>query len=169
MKERYLETGDMNLAKKQAADQLKNTWGVSSVNGSSTVMQYPPERAPIYAGIADSANGISRQAIEAVKLESGADVDRKGIRLAPIPGVTAHAYKSGQPVPYMLMWTDKDGVVHMLNPGKAFVADPVVMRNTQTDQRRNAFDAAKVSADAQAEPEMLRARMNADRNRLVVQ
>lgn len=137
VKEHYLENGDWNLAKKQAANDLKKTWGVSSINGSQTVMQYPPERAPAYAGVADPAAAISKQAIEAVKIEAGTDIDRKSIKLQPIPGVTAQAYKSGQPVPYMLMWTDKENVVHMLNPGRAFVADPVQMKDAQSDQRRN--------------------------------
>jgi hypothetical protein len=69
VKEHYLENGDWDLAKKQSANDLKKTWGVSTVNGSQTVMQYPPERAPAYAGIVDPAAAISKQAIEAVKVE----------------------------------------------------------------------------------------------------
>jgi GH24 family phage-related lysozyme (muramidase) len=146
VKDRYLESGDWSVAKKQAADQLKKTWGVSRINGSQTVMQYPPERAPAYAGIENAPEAISKQAIDAVKAETGADVGRPAIRLQPLPGVTAQAYKSGQPVPYMLMWADKEGVTHMLNPGRAFVADPNAMRAAQTEQRRQAFDRAATKA-----------------------
>lgn len=147
VKDRYLETGDMALAKKQAADQVKKTWGVSRVNGSQVVMQYPPERAPAYAGIENASEAIARQAVDAVKADSGTDIDRATIRLAPIPGATAAAYKSGQPVPYMLMWADRQGVVHMLNPGRAFVADPASMRTVQGEGRRTQFEAARQRFD----------------------
>lgn len=141
VKERYLENGDWSLAKKQAANDLKKTWGVTSVNGKSVVMQYPPERAPVYAGIENASEAIAGHAVEIVKAEFGADIDRASIRLQPIPGATAAAYKAGRPPPYMLMWTDKAGTVHMLNPGKAFVADPQALRGAQTDKRRKGFEA----------------------------
>jgi hypothetical protein len=146
VKERYLETGDMGVAKKQAADQLKKTWGVTNINGTQgmtgggVVMPYPPERAPAYAGIENVSTMIAEQAVGAIKAESGADIQRSGLRLMPIPGVTAQAYKSGQPVPYQLSWTDANGVVHMLNPGRAFVADPKAMRDAQTAKRAEGFD-----------------------------
>lgn len=136
VRERYMETGDWSLAKTQAADSLKKTWGISKVNGSATVMQYPPERAPAYAGIADPAAGVAKQAIDAVKAETGNAIEAKGLRLMPIPGLTGDAYKAGQPVPYNLMWTDKAGVVHMLNPGKAFIADPLEMKKAEMETHR---------------------------------
>lgn len=167
VKDRYLETGDWSVSKKQAADQLKKTWGVSSINGSSVVMQYPPERAPAYAGLTDPASAISKQAIAAVKEESGIDVDRSGVRLLPILGKTGQAYKSGQPVPYMLMWSDKDGVVHMLNPGRAFVADPTAMKAAQSEERRTAMESAREDVASSLETRSVhRAQQQASRKAL---
>ena len=47
----------------------------------------------------------------------------------------------------MLLWTDKDGIEHMLNPGKAFVADPAAMREAQSAERQVGFDAARAARE----------------------
>ena len=100
VKERYLQTGNFTLARKQAADQLKRVWGVTRVNGSQTVMPYPPERAPAYAGIDNAADLIAAHAVEMIKAGTGEAVDRSRIVLWPIPGVTATQYKSGRTPSY---------------------------------------------------------------------
>jgi hypothetical protein len=55
----------------------------------------------------------------------------------------------------MLMWNDKDGVTHAMRPVRetangvvrqGFVADPVQMKDAQSDQRRNALDKAEADA-----------------------
>ena len=79
VKENYQSNGNMGLAKRQAADTLKKTWGVSEINGKSVVMQYPPERAPAYAGVENLSAGIAKQAQDAVKGEAGYDVERSTI------------------------------------------------------------------------------------------
>lgn len=144
-RERYLEHGDVDLAKKQAAEQLKKAWGVSYVTGSvgGVFMRYPPEKAPAYANIPDASSRIAVQAVESIKAETGQDVDRKKIILSPTPGgQTAMAYKSGEPVPYTLSWFDKSGVLHTLNPGRAFVPDPKVLREETTAKRAVQFNRA---------------------------
>jgi hypothetical protein len=139
VKARYLETGDLPLAKVQAADQLKRVWGVTRVNGSQTVMPYAPERAPAYAGIANAADHIAARAVAMIKEGTGEEVDRSRIMLWPIPGVTAAQYKSGRPPQYLLMWTDKKGDRQMLAQGKAFEAPPDVLLKAETDRRAAAF------------------------------
>ncbi len=156
VKERYLETGDWDVAKKQAADTLKRTWGVTRVNGSAVVMPYPPERAPAYAGIENASEAIAMQAIDAIKAEWGGpagEIDRRSLRFTPVPGATAAAYKSGQPVPYIISWQDKNELVHTLNPGRAFVFDPVAVRESQTQKRGDKFGKAAEAVDARRETE----------------
>lgn len=147
VKERYLETGDWSVAKKQAVDTLKRTWGVSRVNGKAVVMPYPPERAPAYAGIENASEVIATNALESIKAESGLDAKRSSLRFISVPGVTAAAYKSGQPVPYILSWQDDKGIVHTLNPGRAFVADPTAIRGAQSETRRKSFEGGRERQD----------------------
>lgn len=146
-RDRYLETGDVSAAKAQAVSQMKKVWGVSSVSGTSTLMKYPPEKSPVFAGIEGASVGIAKQAIDTIKAETGQDIDRKGLRFAPIPGLTAGAFKSGEPAPYMLMWTDKNGVVQSLNPGKAYVPDVGAIQAAQAEQRRASLEGRQVIAD----------------------
>jgi hypothetical protein len=151
-KSKYLETGNVDLAKAQAIEQLKKIWGVSHLNGtgSGTLTRYPPERAPAYSGIPDVAARIADEAVEAIKAETapsgpqlergapeGTAIARDKIVLIPTPGgETAQAYMSGQPVPYLLSWFDKDGHLQMLNPGKAFVFDGRKARERMSEERR---------------------------------
>lgn len=138
-RDRYAETGDVALSKTLAQDQLKRVWGVSTVNGSETIMRYPPERAPGMQGLENAGEMIAGQAVDDIRSEMGVEVDRDSLRLMPIPGLTADAFKSGQPVPYMLVWENADGVLQMLNPGRAFVVDGNTLRARQTAARGEAF------------------------------
>lgn len=317
-RDRYMETGDVNVAKSQAVAQMKKVWGVSSVSGTSTLMKYPPEKSPLLAGVEGASAHIAKQAIDAIRDGAGGDVfdaakrqypilqksdiaykstpregpnklefwpagepgspesprpkdfplnksgveiyskdvrpidvlgdvvshqliktdpkvsdtykkfeasltpeqnarladqyehaktnggetrsfekwretsglpayfrgyafkqwpdefnkvaytpaqtkmldgmmsyltegsnevDRKSIRLSPIPGVTAAAFKNGDPAPYMLMWVDKNGLVQSLSPGKAFVPDVGAMKDAQGEQRRASLEGRQVIAD----------------------
>jgi hypothetical protein len=65
-RDKYLETGDADLSKVQAAKQLKKVWGVSQISGKDVVMRFPPDRAPAMAGIEDPAGKIALQAQEAI-------------------------------------------------------------------------------------------------------
>ena len=58
-------------------------------------------------------------------------------------GETARRFKAGEPVPYQLGWRDKNDVMHWLNPGRAFVADPKIMREADTAKRSADFAALK--------------------------
>ncbi len=149
-KDRYLETGDVDKAKAQAVAQLKKVWGVSHISGvtGGVLMRYPPEKAPAYANVPDAADRIATQAIEAIKGETGQDVDRKRLIITPTPrGETARAYMAGQEVPYSLSWADKDGVIHMLNPGRAFMPDGKKLREASSEGRRQQFETARQNID----------------------
>jgi len=151
-KSKYMESGNVDTAKAQAIEQMKKIWGVSHLNGtgSGTLMRYPPERAPAYAGIPDVVGRIADEAIAAIKAEAGPSgpqlekgapegvaITRDKIILTPTPrGETAQAYMAGEPVPYILSWFDKDGHLQMLNPGKAFVFDGQKAREKITEERR---------------------------------
>jgi hypothetical protein len=149
VKEKYLEHGDMSRAKAQAQAQMKKVWGVTSVNGSATVVRFPPENAPAYAGIPDVSQRIAEQAIADIKEQTGQDVDRGKLMIAPVMGgQTAQAYTAGRAPPYMISWIDKNGTLQTLSPGKAFVADPDRMRAAISDQRRTDLDRARQGADS---------------------
>jgi hypothetical protein len=146
-KERYLERGDWGVAKAQAQAQLKKVWGTSSVNGSNTLMPYPPEQAPALAGIPNASDHIGMQAVEAIRAETGQSIDRKKITLWPNEQ-TPGAYKAGLPPPYSVSWQDDKGVMHFLDPGRAFVPDPRAMTDAASAERLSQFNAARAQADA---------------------
>lgn len=166
-KSKYMETGNVDTAKAQAVDQMKKIWGVSYLNGtgSGTLMRYPPERAPAYAGIPDVVNKIADEAVQAIKSQAGpsgpqleagapegAAITRDKIILTPAPGgQTAQAYMSGQNVPYLLSWFDKEGHLQMLNPGKAFVFDGQKAREGITEERRVGLEKAVQGTAAMTE------------------
>lgn len=148
VKDKYLETGDMNLAKKQAQTQMKVMWGVSYINGtnSGVFMRLPADRAPALANVPDAATHIADQAMAQIKTQTGKAVDRSGLMLTPIPGVTATAYVNGQPAPYTLSWRDKDGIIHTAQ--SPFIADVGAIRQKVTEGRRVSLEQAISEKDA---------------------
>lgn len=154
----YAENGDVNLSKKLAGDDLKKTWGVTTVNGSKVVVPYPPEKSPRFSGLENAPEVIANQAIAAIKAETGNDVKREQLQFQPIPAVTATAFKSGQPTPYNVLWSDKNGVVHTLNPGRAFAPD-AKQAVAEADAKRTAeFEAARTKEIATAQEIDVRAK-----------
>lgn len=152
-RDKYMQTGDVGKAKALATEQLKKVWGVSYLNGNmgGTLMRYPPERAPAYAGIPDAGERIAGEATAAIKAETGKDVDRSRIIMTPVPLATSRAYMSGEAPPYLLSWMDKEGRLQTLNPGKAFVADANAMRGAMTGDRQRRFDRATAAGAAERE------------------
>jgi hypothetical protein len=140
----YMESadGDIEKAKSKAVAQLKRGggWGVTSVNGTNMVTNFPPEKAPVYSGIRDLSSRIAKQAVDDVKASTGEVLDRTRIRLVPLPkGGTSIEFDAGRPPPYMLMYQDRNGTwqVHPQN----FVADPRVMRGEITAEDVKASEA----------------------------
>lgn len=148
-REHYGQTADVNLAKSLAIDELKRTWGVTEVNGSKIVMPYPPEKSAGFARIENASELIAKQAIAAIKAETGQEVGREQLQFRPITGITASAYKSGQQTPYHIFWTDKLGVLHTLNPGRAFVPDAGEALNLVRQGHQAAFEGRRAEDIAQ--------------------
>jgi len=155
IKEFYLETGNMALAKSQAQAQMKKIWGVTRVNGSSggVVMRFPPEKAPAYAGIENVGEAFAADAISEIKAQYGADVERGALIVMPLPkGQTSRAFHAGQAVPYNVGWKDQNEIVHFLNPGKGFVLYPEAARASQSEARRKALEDAQSGGRSELPP-----------------
>lgn len=107
-RDHYLEGGDVNLAKKLAANDMKKVWGVSELNGGSTIMRYPPEKAAAYAGVPNVAAAIAMQAQDEIAKATnpnyrGRDFVAKPttetIMATPTPGYDAEALQAPSAVP----------------------------------------------------------------------
>jgi GH24 family phage-related lysozyme (muramidase) len=142
-REKFLTNGDVSLSKTLALEEMKKTWGVTTVSGAKTVMKYPPERSQAYAGIENPAEHIAAQAVSAVKDLNGVDVERSKIRLDEVKN-TGERYMQGMPPTYVLSYVDKNG--HVQTIPKQFYADPAAMRGTQTAAR--AAQSAKINEAA---------------------
>lgn len=138
-RENFAKNGDVALSKQLALDEMKKTWGTTTVSGAKTVMKYPPERSPVYAGIENPSEQIAMQAISAIKDLNGVDVDRSKIMINEIKN-TAERFMRGQPPVYSLSYFDKNG--HAQTIPKQFYADPVAMRSSQVAAR--AAESAKI-------------------------
>lgn len=131
-REKFAANGDVALSKKLALEDMKRTWGVTEVSGQKTVVKYPPERAPVYAGIQNPSEHIAQQAVSAIKDLNGVDVDRSKLRFDEVKN-TGERYMRGEAPTYILSYTDKNG--HVQTIPKQFYADPAAMRNEQTAKR----------------------------------
>lgn len=138
-RENFAKNGDVALSKTLALDEMKKTWGTTTVNGSKTVMKYPPERSPVYAGIENPSEQIALQAVSAIKELNGVDVDRSKLRIDEVKN-TGERFMRGQPPTYILSYADKNG--HIQTIPKTFYADPVAMRSGQMAAR--AAESAKI-------------------------
>ena len=145
-REEYAKSGDVNNAKSEALRQLKKVWGVSRINGTATVMRYSPEAAPIMFDIENASELIGNQLVSDVKAESGKDVKSSNIRLDPIPGKTAAAYKSGQSVPYNVSWVDENGAFQTFRQGRYFILDRKDYKEKQTQKREADFREQQIEA-----------------------
>lgn len=164
-RENYNKNGDVGLSKTLALDQLKRTWGVTMVNGSETVMPYPPEKVfgvdglgdyngdiNVSDAIADLAMTSIRQryvlpsgvdgvalAGDVIDLSTAPEIDRSTLQFIPLPGVTAGSFKAGKPTPYFLWWMNADGTPGHLMPGEGFMVDPADIKRRMTEMRAEKF------------------------------
>jgi hypothetical protein len=102
-RDHYLETGDVSLAKKQAASDMRQVWGVSELNGGGTIMRYPPEKAQAYAGVPNVGAAIAMQAQDEIAKATnpnyrGRDFVAKSgtetVEVTPTPGYDAEALQA---------------------------------------------------------------------------
>lgn len=83
---------------------------------------------------------------EQEKTYATAAIPRDKLTITPTSGgQTARAYWNGQPVPYALSWVDNKGQMQTLNPGRAFVPDPVAMRAAVSEERRAGLEAGQAA------------------------
>ncbi|WP_398469658.1 lysozyme [Tardiphaga sp.] len=131
-REQFAKNGDVGRSKTLALEEMKRTWGVTEVSGQKTIIKYPPERAPAYAGVQNAAEHIAQQALAAIKDLNGVDVERSKLRMDEVR-TTGERYTRGEPPTYILSYTDKNGVAQTIP--RPFYADPGLMRDAQTAQR----------------------------------
>lgn len=135
-------------AKKMAAVQLGQIWGVTKLQGGAlngTVMKYAPEKR--YAPAPDAKGEIGygyflEQARDFIKQEDGREVDPKDIRLMYVTDgrhgtlTTASAWDAKQPLPYLLAYSYKDetGQQRYAQMARPFVADPARAQKALVDK-----------------------------------
>lgn len=141
-RDHFERNGDIALSKTLAQAEMKRMWGVTNITGSfaGTVMKYPPERAPAYAGVEDAPGLFAKQAQAAIKEWNGADVERSKLVIMEARD-TAERYVRGQPPTYMLGYIDKGGLFQVAP--RPFFADPAQMRADLTASRQKGFEAAR--------------------------
>lgn len=140
-RDKYMQVGDVELAKNLARKQLERIWGVTYINGTPTVMRYAPELAGAYRGLPNVSERIAIDAQRTIKQETGQDVPSARIRIEPWPkGQTALAWANGSQVPYQLWWQDENGQWHTFS--KPWGPDPRQMRKDISDEEAAAFAVA---------------------------
>ncbi len=147
-REHYMKTGDVSLSKTLAHAEMGRTWGVSSVNGSNVLMKFPPEKSPVYKNIENLSERIAKQAIEDVKLATGTDVKRDGIRLYELEKETTGArFVSGEVPAYQLAYRDpKTNEIKTIR-GQWFAKPDRMLAEQQAERQAGA---EKLQAEARA-------------------
>ncbi|MGD9916324.1 MAG: hypothetical protein AB7S80_19795 [Rhizobiaceae bacterium] len=114
-REEYIRHGDSAVAKTLALGQLKRTWGVSSVTGSSVVMKYPPEA--VYPKVGDSQEYIAESLTADLKEIVGKDVDLDRVVLRADTQTQREIAKDLKSARYVVEYKDDNGIWQRL-PGR---------------------------------------------------
>lgn len=143
--EYYKQTGDADLAQKMAKGDLDKVWGVTNFLGTPVLAKFPVEKTypPVNADPAGPYAYVERQAVDAIRDQTGRLVLPQNIVIAAQMPAAAQAYYKGQPAPYTVGYTapDPNGfpVVHTL-PGN-FFPDPAKGHALASQQIAPAIDA----------------------------
>jgi hypothetical protein len=116
VKERYVDTADLDKAKAQAVERLRTVWGPSTVNGNA-LMRHPPER--YYPQVDGSHDWMKRDVEAAIMASRGGESDApdrpavlfgKGFtyKLLSDPRTDADV-AAKRPPSYVVMVTDSTG------------------------------------------------------------
>ena len=149
VKYHYIRTGDADLAKGAAIQDLKGVMGVSEVAGKKRLMRYPPEqhlprteseRPGYFAGAAGQRGDFKwfdQQLTESVEKMSGKRIPLTDIFLEAIPQTSADV-RAGRDPTYGVIWfEEKDGFrVMQTAPGMVFRADRQAAETKQTEMRK---------------------------------
>lgn len=153
-KDAYRRTGDIEVAKKTAADSLRNVWGVSGVNGGRKWMKYAPETyyaAPAGWNLstAENTDWIKAQLVEDISRNSLWDVSAGDLadRVSLVPDSLNRRDPQGRPV-YQVIVTDQRGMMAPMidAKGKPLVWQPdwnasTKLKELQLARTQEYFDA----------------------------
>lgn len=135
-RDHFMKNGNVATSKHLAQQEMRVTWGVTTINGARTVMKYPPDAARAYAGIEDVPGSFAKQAQDAIREWNGAEVPRSRIVISEARD-TGRRFINGEPPTYTIGYFDQSGVFQMAP--KPFYADPERMRSDQTAQREASY------------------------------
>lgn len=110
----YVKTGDAEIAKTRAQEEIKKSWAVSNITGRPTLMKYAPEA--VYRIPGRDPSWIKNQLLEDVKQvnkEIMPQVAAEDIVLVS-DGRTESEASGGYGPTYGVMYKDKDGVLKPL-------------------------------------------------------
>jgi len=144
VKDHYIRTGDIEIAKSMAKKDLKRTYDVSEVTGQRRLMRHPPEKyyQPIEprAGKEASYDYFSDQLAAAVKERAGKDVPAGDIFIEPVEQ-TNDDVRAGRLPGYGVIWfEEQDGQrVMQTAPGFVFRADVKSEKERESRNRQERY------------------------------
>lgn len=163
----FLATGDENIAKARASEQMKRLYNETNIAGSATLMKYPPET--FFPAIDGSHDYLGRLLLEAGKEATGRDYQEGQLFIVSTPQTGAEI-RAGKNPSYQV-WSaidDENGfpVYDLVVKDAQWTPDVNAEMGRVTEDRRQAVEAererTRVSrenqADLQLEREANRAR-----------
>jgi hypothetical protein len=175
VKNHYVRTGDIEVAKSLAKKDLKRTYDVSDITGNRRLMRHPPEayypkiepragKEPSLSYFSDQLSAAvndwrregARQfgqdnpearAASAAKLQSLEDVPLSDIFLEPVPQTNADI-AAGRLPGYAVVWFEEKDGQRIMNtaPGMVFRADVKAARAREQANRQERFRYARERA-----------------------
>lgn len=143
----YVKTGDVDVAKKRAQEEIKKSWAVSDITGQPTLMKYAPEAMYQIPGRDPSwIKGQLMEDIKQVNKEILPQIAPKDIVLVS-DGQTETEATGGYGPSYGVMYKDKDGV---LKPLQRYDGNRVAQARFAPSVQ-NELDKMKSEADLQQE------------------
>lgn len=118
VEEEYQKTGDIDVAKARANEQMKRTYNVSNATGEPVIMRYPPES--YYPPINGSYEYLSEQIKSDVTTAFGEDAGK--YNLVSVPGITDVDIRAGRAPRYGVIIEREDGTIDTLPEGVFFQA-----------------------------------------------
>jgi hypothetical protein len=151
-KQAFIRTNDMETSQKFAADTIKRTWGVSSINGAPKWMSNPPENfyaAPPAYGLsqADNSAWMKDELVKDFTANSIIDTTAGDARdrLSIVPDISGRRDAQGRPV-YTVMFQQSTG---QLLPAVDAQGNPLAWQpdwdSSETKARLDAGQAANLA------------------------